>query len=100
VSPPTDSAARLERAAFELLEQFDLRIPMRLVGLAAYALRPDEAAGQRSLFPDEQHDRRRRLDRALDALHDKFGEDVVRRGAEEDDDEPPPRSPRSMKHDP
>jgi len=86
VSPPTDAATVLERTAFELLEQFDLDLPMRLVGLAAYQLAPDAEAGQRPLFPDEQRERRRRLDRVLDALHDKFGEDVVRRGADEEQD--------------
>ena len=78
---PTDNAVELEQAAFALLPGFDLRIPMRLVGLAAFRLTEAEA-GQRTLFPDETHERLRRLDRAVDALHDKFGRGSVKRGGE------------------
>jgi DNA polymerase-4 len=84
LDPPTDTAAELERAAFELLGQFDLRVPMRLVGLGAYQLAP-AGSGQRSLFADEGHERRRRLDRAIDKLHDKFGHRIVRRGEDEEE---------------
>ncbi|MBI5500356.1 MAG: DNA polymerase IV [Deltaproteobacteria bacterium] len=75
---PTDNAVELERAAFALLPEFDLRVAMRLVGLAAFRL-ADPESGQRPLFRDEAHERRRRLDRAVDALHDKFGGEVVKK---------------------
>jgi NADH dehydrogenase/NADH:ubiquinone oxidoreductase subunit G len=51
---------------------------MRLVGLAAYDLSPEGAAHQASLFEEEQRDERRKLDRTLDALKERFGKDAIR----------------------
>jgi DNA polymerase-4 len=78
--PPTDSYDDLLAGAIELLEQFDLRAPMRLVGLAAFDLIGAEGRPQQELFRDERRDRSRRLDRALDAVHERFGDDAIRRG--------------------
>ena len=84
LSPPSDSASALGRAALELLPEFDLRVPMRLVGLAAYRLEPDPGPRQRLLFPDPGVQRRRKLDRVMDALHDRFGENALRRGGDDE----------------
>jgi len=87
LGPATDSASALVAAAFALLPEFDLRVPMRLVGLGAYELEPDRESRQRALFPDPVVQRRRRLDRVIDALHDRFGEQAVRRGSDGDHEE-------------
>ncbi|MGA9753060.1 MAG: DNA polymerase IV [Acidobacteriota bacterium] len=82
---PTDSDRELERAAEVLLGQFDLTIPMRLVGMAAFDLSP---SGQRpvqgDLFSVGDRERERKLDRTLDELRRRFGEDAVRWGGEEE----------------
>ena len=49
-----------------LLDQFDLRPPMRLVGAAAFDLTDADEPVQRELFDDGVEDRRRRLDKTLD----------------------------------
>lgn len=78
VSPPTDSEHELFAAACSLLPEFDLGIPMRLVGLAAFDLSGPGAAVQASLFGGEQRDGRRKLDRTLDGLRERFGKDAIR----------------------
>jgi len=78
--PPTDAYDELLAGAVALLEQFDLRQPMRLVGLAAFDLIGADGRPQQELFPDERRERSRRLDRALDAVHERFGDDAIHRG--------------------
>jgi DNA polymerase-4 len=80
LAPPTDAYDELLTGAIGLLEQFDLREPMRLVGLAAFDLLDEHGRPQQELFVDERRERARRLDRALDAVHEKFGDDAIRRG--------------------
>jgi DNA polymerase IV len=82
---PTDSERDLLVAAEELLGHFDLSVPMRLVGMAAYDLcgtgtRPV----QTGLFESADRERARHLDRTLDALREKFGDSVVRWGSDEE----------------
>ncbi|MDE0457322.1 MAG: DNA polymerase IV [Chromatiales bacterium] len=69
-------------AAEALLHEFDLRAPVRLVGVAAFDLREGDGAGelhQLDLFdaPREEHDAR--LDRTLDVVHERFGEAALTR---------------------
>jgi DNA polymerase IV len=82
---PTDSERDLLAAAEELLGHFDLTVPMRLVGLAAYDLRGTGTRPvQTGLFESADRERARHLDRTLDALREKFGDSVVRWGSDED----------------
>jgi len=74
---PTDSARDLMAAASELLPHFDLGAPMRLVGLAAYELGGADSPAQGELFEDQARARARRLDRALDEVLDRFGDDAL-----------------------
>jgi DNA polymerase-4 len=78
--PPTDAYDGLLAGAVDLLEQFDLRQPMRLVGLAAFDLIGPDGRPQQELFADARRERSRRLDRALDAVHERFGDDAILRG--------------------
>ncbi|UCD76549.1 MAG: DNA polymerase IV [Phycisphaerales bacterium] len=54
-------------------------LPVRLIGFGVSHLE-DERGRQIDLFPDEQDQRRRRLDRATDAIRDRFGRDAIHRG--------------------
>jgi DNA polymerase-4 len=82
----TDSAGPLLDAALSLLPAFDLSEPMRLVGLAAFDLGDARAPRQGDLFADPGLERRRKLDRALDAVREKFGDAALRRASDAEED--------------
>ena len=77
----TRATRPIVEAAEALLREFDLGVPVRLVGVAAFELREGEAgeAEQLDLFdaPHEAHDER--LDRTLDAVRKRFGERALTR---------------------
>jgi len=88
LAAPTDTAGELASAAQALLPEFDLGARFRLVGIAAYDLESVEAAGQLELFADPRHERARRLDRAVDAVRERFGDGALVKAdrIEEDED--------------
>ena len=53
---------------------------MRLAGLAAYDLAPAGLPVQVGLFGDEKRGAQRRLDRTLDTLKERFGENAIHWG--------------------
>ncbi len=73
---PTQVADTKAEAAVGLLSQFEHREPYRLIGMAAYDLRP-ERPEQLDLFVGDA--RRLRLERAMDAVAKRFGSKLVRR---------------------
>jgi DNA polymerase IV len=73
---PTDNGRDLLTLAMSLLDEFSHPGPFRLVGLTAFDLDRLAATGQRDLFADH---RRQRLETALDAVADRFGDGAVRR---------------------
>ena len=77
----THATRPIVEAAESLLHEFDLRVPVRLVGVAAFELRDggDAEVHQLDLFdtPHREHDER--LDRTLDVVHKRFGEDALTR---------------------
>ncbi|HYB72642.1 MAG TPA: DNA polymerase IV [Candidatus Sulfotelmatobacter sp.] len=79
---PTDVSGALYRAALALLERVPRRQrKVRLLGVSASRLLP--AAGtaeQLSLFGGRR-ERSRSLERAVDAIRERFGEDAIRRAA-------------------
>lgn len=77
---PADTANALERGAVKQLSAFDLKVPMRLVGLAAFDLCSKDAPVQGDLFTDAQLQKERRLEQTMDALRARFGDDVIKRG--------------------
>jgi DNA polymerase-4 len=54
--------------------------PVRLIGFSADRL--DAGAGQMDLFADPRRQKRRRIDRAMDTIQERFGTDSVRRGTD------------------
>ncbi len=79
----TDSAGPLYDVALALLTEFPWDEPLRLVGLAAYRL-GSSTPRQEELFLDPQRERAARLDRAVDALRERFGPLALKRASEVD----------------
>ena len=80
LSEATDDGARISRVGVTLLDRAALSEPVRLLGVGVTGLEPAERA-QLGLFPrPEEEMRRSRLNRALDAIADRFGSEAVVRG--------------------
>jgi DNA polymerase IV len=75
---PTDDGALLARSATDLLARAALREPVRLLGVGVTQLISADT-GQLALFPTLGV-RRERLNRALDAIADRFGSGAIVRG--------------------
>jgi DNA polymerase-4 len=83
VSPSIQSAERIYQVALELFNQFSLTRAVRLIGVGAGALQPAATPVQTALFPDDGQTRDHkweRVDRAMDAVAERFGEQAVTRG--------------------
>jgi DNA polymerase IV len=77
---PAQSTAQLSSTAVELLDEvfaMQGRRPVRLIGLGATNLVEDAVQLR---FDDAPDLREERLDHAVDAIRDRFGESVVSRG--------------------
>ena len=81
---PTDDGAVLSATATELLDAAALAEPVRLLGVGATGLVSAEA-DQLALFGAPEPERRRsRLNRAVDAIQDRFGGSAIARGGVEE----------------
>jgi DNA polymerase-4 len=89
---PTDDGALIARTASALLSRAALEEPVRLLGVGATQLVSADT-GQLALFPAPAT-RRDRLNRALDAIADRFGTGAVVRG----DARPAARAGLSLQH--
>lgn len=79
----TNITAQIYRHAVELFEEiWDHVTPLRQLGVQVTELasQPYEQYDLFSGISPEQYERRLRLDETVDALRDKFGEDILRRG--------------------
>jgi DNA polymerase-4 len=75
----TDDGAEIASAARALLARAGPPEPVRLLGVGVTGLVARDS-GQLGLFPSPGRPRRERLNRALDALADRFGPEAVHRG--------------------
>jgi DNA polymerase-4 len=76
-----DRATEIHAAAMALLQRTEAGPrPVRLLGISLSGLEPKEG-GQEELFGEENRRRLTNLDRALDGLRDRFGEDGIRAGS-------------------
>jgi DNA polymerase-4 len=84
LAEPSDDGEVLAQAARALLARAELAEPVRLVGVGATNLVPADPE-QLGLFADAAgRARRARLNRALDALAERYGASVVRRAGQGD----------------
>jgi DNA polymerase-4 len=80
---PIQSSDTIYQAALRLLTAFALTQPIRLIGVGAGNLMPESMPVQQALFADEQVRYRQQweqLDRALDAISERYGQGSVVRG--------------------
>lgn len=81
LTEPTDITAEVFEISKRLFaEMWDRKTPLRLLGLAMTDLSKDEES-QISMFPNEDRERARRVDRVLDAIRTRFGYDTIKRGS-------------------
>jgi DNA polymerase IV len=77
---PTDDGGEIYATILAQLERSDLGRAVRLTGVSVSGLTDEPMARQRDLFErakEEEAGKRRTLNRALDAIAEKFGEDAV-----------------------
>lgn len=80
---PFHSSEIIYQTAVDLLDDYALRVPVRLVGVGASGLQPESRPVQLGLFADTKQvqDRKwEKVDQALDAVSDRFGTRMVVRG--------------------
>lgn len=77
---PTDDGAAIAAAARTLLARAALREAIRLLGVAVSRLEPADVAQLDLLGAGDEVARRTRLNRAVDAIHARFGDAALRRG--------------------
>ena len=54
-------------------------LPLRLIGISLTQITREEAI-QLTLFPDEQKEKARKMDKAVDAIRSRFGSELIQRG--------------------
>ncbi|MCH5185862.1 MAG: DNA polymerase IV [Oscillospiraceae bacterium] len=78
---PTDITAEIYETARRLLaDAWDTRVPLRLLGISLTKL-ADGGNEQISLFPDEKREKNRMLDKTVDSIRSRYGQDSVKRGS-------------------
>lgn len=83
---PADTWEELFAEGRRLLERFDWKEPVRLCGMAAYRLEVRRRLRPGSLFEEEERERRRKAEAAVDRLRERFGRASIRWGGT---DKPP-----------
>jgi len=61
-------------------ELWDKHTPLRLLGVSLTNITHDESV-QLSIFPDEQKEKDRKIDKTIDSIRSKFGSDTIMRGS-------------------
>lgn len=75
---PTDDNRKIFQTCCDLLEKTEVgRRPVRLLGISLSQLSDSDETKQLALFAVEEPDRRRRLNKALDTISEKFGDEAI-----------------------
>lgn len=75
---PTDDNRKIFQTCCDLLEKTEVgRRPVRLLGISLSQLSDSDETKQLALFTLEEPDRRRRLNKALDTISEKFGDEAI-----------------------
>jgi len=78
---PTDVTAEIYRAACDIFEKlWDGRTPIRQIGVGTSKVQA-EVGRQYNLFDMQRYDRLEVLDRTVDGIRQRFGEDVIKRAS-------------------
>jgi DNA polymerase-4 len=85
LAEPTSDTREIYRSALSTLEKIRLKKTVRLLGIALASL--SKGDGQLRLFKKPDEDRRAALERAVDALNDKFGDRTVTHAAALEEEE-------------
>jgi DNA polymerase-4 len=75
---PTDSAAQLLKTAERLIKNFNFSVSIRLIGLTAIDLTSSNL--QQELFVDKEALKKEKLDKTIDKVIARFGENSIKRG--------------------
>ncbi len=81
---PSDDGADIAGAARRLLARAHIEEPLRLIGVGVTNLIPNESEQLSLLEPARAREQRRRLNRSLDEISERFGPGAVRRAAEDE----------------
>lgn len=83
LTEPTDISGEVHKIAMELFEEiWDKRTPLRLLNITLSDVSGEDDPVQLSLFTDKSREKSRKMDRAADAIRDKFGNGAIVRGSE------------------
>lgn len=83
VDPPTNTCGKIYQTACSLFASLWNHTPIRLLGIRAAKLLPEDTPIQLSLFDMDfkADERQKRLDKALDSIRQRFGDQAVMRGS-------------------
>jgi nucleotidyltransferase/DNA polymerase involved in DNA repair len=81
VKQPVDTDEEITRLALSLFSQFTLDRRIRLIGVGTGEIvRPGDGPTQLGLFEEPKKEKESIIDRTVDAIRERFGEDGIRRG--------------------
>lgn len=75
----TDVTAEIHRAVCQLFDELWDGTPIRLLSVQTSHLSEGDSMRQLSLFDDDSYEKNERLDAAMDAIREKFGDSAIKR---------------------
>lgn len=78
---PTNITTEIHKAACELFDELWDGTPIRLLGIQTTKIRENDAGRQLNFFDSTNYEKLEKLDKAVDKIRGKFGNDVVTRAA-------------------